>query len=359
MRVAVRVDAGPLIGGGHAMRCLTLADALVGHGAETIFVTAAITEALAQHIAGSGHELVQIPASVELEREGQDWHEKPLSADGLAADVESTQAAVGNTDWLIADHYLLDERWHSAARAFAERILVIDDLANRQYDCDLLLDQTYGRSAADYRALVPEHGRILTGATYALLRPEFARERPAALERRRERGQVRRILVSLGTTDPNGITAAIVEQVAEAAPGCAVDVVLGPDAPSLPRVRELAASVGTLTLHVDTDRMPELMREADLSVGAAGATSWERCCLGLPTLTLILAGNQELTAKLLQEARATKLVSIDSLHHTVRAWIHDDDQRHTTAERAASICDGKGTERVLRTMIDEEEADDR
>jgi UDP-2,4-diacetamido-2,4,6-trideoxy-beta-L-altropyranose hydrolase len=356
VRVAVRVDAGPLIGGGHAMRCLTLADALAARGAKATFVTAAMPDVLAERIAAE-HKLVRIPASAELGREGEDWHQMPLSEEAQTADVRATVAAAGKSNWLIVDHYLLDARWHSAARRFAERILVIDDLANREYDCDLLLDQTHGRSAADYLPLVPANSTVLAGAIYALLRSEFARERSAALTRRRDVGPVRRILVSLGTTDPEGITAKAVGEVLAAAPGRAIDVVLGPDAASVTRIREVVAENAGVTVHVGTARMAQLMRDADIAIGAAGATSWERCCLGLPAIVVVLADNQRIIGNALAEAGAHILVDRSGgVADALSQLLSDADRRHRMSAAAFAIVDGFGTSRVVRAMTGEKTA---
>ena len=170
MRVAFRVDAGPLIGGGHAMRCLTLADALATEGAETVFVTSGISEPIAERIAASGHPLVQIPPSAGAQRSGPGWHEPVLEAPDQEADARATGEAVGSADWMVVDHYLLDACWHSAARGFAGRIAVIDDLANRPCDCELLVDQNAGRAAGDYEPWVPAEARVLAGPHFALLR---------------------------------------------------------------------------------------------------------------------------------------------------------------------------------------------
>src|SRR5262249_28167976 len=160
-------------------------------------------------------------------------------------------------------------------RLFAEKLLVIDDLANRKYDCDCLLDQTFGRTSADYDGLVQPGAKVLAGSLYALLRPEFVRERPAALERRRQPSPVRQLLVSMGTTDPGSQTSVILKQGLEAVPNCAVDLVLGAQAASYEAIQEIGARNANITVHVDTHQMARLMRDCDLAIGAAGTTSWE------------------------------------------------------------------------------------
>jgi UDP-2,4-diacetamido-2,4,6-trideoxy-beta-L-altropyranose hydrolase len=352
-RIAFRCDASDQIGGGHVMRCLTLANALSDAGAKVIFVAAETPDVLASRIEDAGHQLVRIAAAPELERPGGKWEEPPLSEDAQLADAGATGAIVGQADWIVVDHYLLDSSWHSAARKFAERILVIDDLANRSYDCDILLDQTLGRAPEDYRDLTPSYAKILAGPTYALLRPEFARERPAALERRKSAGPAHRILVSMGTMDPEGITARIVREVLAVAPECAIDVVLGPQAASLTYVRDIAASHPNVALHVNTNRMAELMRDADLAIGAAGTTSWERCCLGLPSIALVLAENQSLIADSLAGAGAHIAVTVgsaQSLTERARSLLASSENRTRMAESAAGVTDGLGLKRVRAVM---------
>ena len=353
MRVAVRVDAGPLIGGGHATRCLALADALAERGAEVTFVSAAMPDAIASRIAASGHKLVCFPAPADMNRTGHDWHEPPFNSSAQAADVEATRAAAGKVDWLIVDHYLLDARWHSAARGFAKGLLVIDDLANRPYDCDLLVDETGGRSPADYDSLVPEAANILAGANYALLRPEFARERPVALERRREPSRAARILISFGTTDPGAISAAAVDQVLKAAPNCAIEVVVSEKAESLPQLQEMASRRSDITIHVNSNRMAELMRDADLAIGAAGTTSWERCCLGLPAVALVLAENQRRNADALERSgAAVKLERADQIGPAVASLITDPECLHRMSAAAFRLTDGLGASRVAEAMVE-------
>lgn len=353
MRVAVRVDAGPVIGGGHAMRCLTVADELAQRGAEITFVSSEMPDWIASRIAAFGYKLARLAPPVEASRQGSDWHEPPLDSAMQAMDAGATGALAGMVDWLLVDHYLLDDEWHSAARAFAKRILVIDDLANRRCDCDLLVDETEGRSPRDYAELVPERTTVLAGAKYALLRPEFPADRPAALERRTYERAVERILISLGLTDPGSISASAAQQVLAAVPDCAIDVVVSEEAKSLPSLERLASKDPRLTIHVNTDRMAELMRNADLAIGAAGTTSWERCCLGLPTIALALAENQRSNLEALVGASAA--IEVKHAHQIgaiVASVVVDTKRLIAMSEAAFNLTDGLGTVRVVDELVD-------
>jgi UDP-2,4-diacetamido-2,4,6-trideoxy-beta-L-altropyranose hydrolase len=353
VRVAFRVDANALMGGGHAMRCLALADALRACGAETIFLSAVLPEALAQRIARAGHRTLIIPPSAELDRKGPGWEASALSRAAQEDDATATANALGGcADWLVVDHYLLDRSWEQAARTNARRIMVLDDLANRPHDCDLLLDQSLGREAGEYRPLAGPSTKLLLGPLYALLRPEFARERPAALQRRRVPEPVKRILISLGATDVGGHTLPAACAAVAADSRTVVDVVIGGAAPSLTELEALARGEPRLHLHVDTGEMARLMRDADLAIGASGSTSWERCCLGLPAIAVVLADNQRLVAERLAESGAAEVASgMDALGGLLKSLIGDPARRLCMTAAAAALTEGLGVDRVLGEML--------
>lgn len=347
-RIAFRCDASAVFGGGHAMRCLTLADAMAAKGTKIIFVTAVMPSTMVQRITEAGHKIAYIEASPELDRCGANWEAQPLSHEAQAADVKATGDVIGHSDWVVVDHYLLDAQWHSAARAFAEQVLVIDDLANRSYDCDILLDQTFGRTEEEYRTLVPSKSKVLAGASFALLRPEFARERGASLERRRVGGPVRRVFISMGTADPDGVTVRILDAILADDPEYVVDVVLGPQAASLDEVNAIAAQNPKVCVHVNSTRMAELARDADVAIGAAGMSALERCCLGLPSVIMCLAANQHANATALEGSGAAFVATSPAEASQQFAKFSNDDRVRVSAVKSAmQITDGQGADRVL------------
>jgi UDP-2,4-diacetamido-2,4,6-trideoxy-beta-L-altropyranose hydrolase len=236
---------------------------------------------------------------------------------------------------------------------------VIDDLANRRHDCDLLIDQNLGREEHHYMGLLPPHARVLAGTRYAMLRPEFATARPHALERRRanwaEGLPVRRVLVSMGLTDVGGVTARIMPAVLKVTSGCLIDIVIGSSAPGLPWLRDLASAHAGIALHVDSTGMSSLMAAADLAIGAAGSTSWERCCLGLPTVMVVLAENQRQAAIELAAMGASAAIAgpdCDAdLQTAVKRLIASDDARFAMSQQSALVCDGEGVGRVAAAVL--------
>lgn len=240
------------------------------------------------------------------------------------------------------------------------RVLAWDDLADRPHACDLLLDQNLGRDPEAYAALVPEGTSVLAGPRYAVLRPEFAELRAAALASR-SGGPLRRIMVSLGGVDRPNATGAVLE-VLGSVPGLRdvqVDVILGSRAPAVEEVRSQAAAMPMqVEVAVDVDDMAQRMARADLAIGAVGGTTWECCALGLPSLLLTIAENQRAAAKRLDSYGASVLLG--AVHETtwprrLRAFLTAADlaeRLSLMAQRAATIFDGAGSERVVAAMHD-------
>ncbi len=352
-RVALRADAGPVVGSGHVMRGLTLAAALRQRGAEVCFVCADGPGHLGERIRNAGFGLQWVPAGL-------------AEADDAVATLAVLHRAFGQTgepacDLLLVDHYGLGIAWESMLRPAGRHLAAIDDLADRAHDVDLLLDQNLGRQARDYARLLPPHTRRLIGPGHALLRPEFAAARPASLARRASVPHWRHLLISLGGADPQQATVQVLRALAGAAlPADArVTVVLGALAATREAVAALLPTLPCRTqLLVDVADMASLLANADLAIGAAGGSAWERCCLGLPSALLVLADNQRPgTQALVAAGAALALGEVSDLPITLPQALRQlaEPGRLPALSRAASaITDGQGAARVadaLRALI--------
>ena len=297
---------------------------------------------------------------------------QPLPSDGAAAsdglvpigirDAEATRAALSGSpmDWIVVDHYGIDATWERTVRPVASRLLAVDDLPVRDHECDLLLDMTLDRRADEYRPLIPDGALLLAGARYALLRPEFSRLRRQALARRTLGGAVREVLLSFGGSDPADATSGVVEQVFQQLPAdCGLTVVSGADSPHLGSVRRVVEGMPErVRLLSGVTDMAERMQAADLAVGAGGVTSWERCCLGLPTLIITIAANQQQVADALHRRGAAHFCGTrgevalhpNRLTEPLRRLLDDPAARATMAQRAAAVTDGRGAARVAEAM---------
>ena len=368
MKVFFRTDASLEIGTGHVMRCLTLAEALRDQGAICCFVCRNLTGNLIELIRIHGFEVVILP---ELDFSQANLIQKRITnekvlnhADWLGsdwqADAKQTKSALLGTvaDWLIVDHYSLDVRWETVLKSHTKKIMVIDDLADRSHDCDLLLDQNLGRTLQDYMDLAPPNCKFLIGPRYALLRPEFSKMREYSLDRRVS-PQLKNLLITMGGVDKDNATG----QVLSALGGCflpadcQITVVMGLHSPWLTHVRKQAGLMPWRTeVMVNIRNMAMIMADSDLAIGAAGSTSWERCCLGLPTLLLILADNQIEGAKALDNFGSCLL-----LGHTRDIAIHfsrilqsvrHKDKLLNMQNACKDVTDGNGTSYVIRHIVE-------
>ena len=327
-RILFVVDAGPAVGGGHVMRSLTLAQALAAQGCTCVFVGP--------------------PAVAEL-LEAFAPETPRIAAEDLAA------AAVREAfDAIVFDHYGLGEPDHRAM-AQGRPVLVIDDLADRPLGADIVLDSGPARKAADYLGLTGEATRLLLGPLYAPVRPEFAALREPALAWRGE--PVLRVLISMGLTDVGGVTARIVDLLRPRIHDIGLDVVLGGQSPSLPGLTKIARRDPRLMLHVDTPHMARLTAEADIGIGAAGSTTWERCVLGLPTLMVVLADNQRAAAEAMAEREAALVADIAAadfeaaFDRSLMRLLRDAELRRRLAANSAAVCDGLGAGRVAEAFL--------
>ena len=339
MRLVIRADGGPQIGGGHIMRCLTLAGAAARRGHDVQFVVG--EGPMAQRVRDAGFAVEELPAQAhtpEAQPPHAGWLGAPWQAD---ADFTAQVVAEAEADWLIWDHYGLDARWVVRVRAARAglRVLVLDDLDDRDLGSDLVLDP----ARIDAEPRVHPVPAALDGPQFALLRPEFAALRPAALARRG--GPIRRVLILPGMMDAAGLAPAALR--ALDGTGLQAEVVMGSASQSAAQVQAMVAGRDDWTLTLDATDIAQRMLDADLCIGAGGGTAWERCCMGLPTVVVAVADNQEFGISVLAKAGAVIPAKQDTLREGVeqaRAALP------ALSTHAASLCDGRGAARVLDAL---------
>jgi UDP-2,4-diacetamido-2,4,6-trideoxy-beta-L-altropyranose hydrolase len=317
------------------MRCLTLAEELRGRGCNIAFVVSSGTSQAVPALGRSGFAIAEAQA--------KDWHPAFL---GLVP--------AGPVDAIIVDDYSVDIETERAMRALTRCIGVIDDFRTRAHDCDVLLNQTFGLTAADCAPVLPATAKVLAGSRYALLRREFAEARAAALTRSKEATSDRRIVVSMGLTDLGSLSWPISAAMAERVPDCKIDLILGSENHSLPSAQELAERWPAIAVHVDPRPIANLLVEADVAIGAAGSSTWERCCLALPTVMVVLADNQrQIAANVASAGAAVITESRDPAEIAALAGelLADALRRQSMAQAAAAICDGLGATRVADVIM--------
>lgn len=361
MRIFFRADAALQIGTGHVMRCLTLADALRDREAQCCFICREHPGNLIDLIHQRGYDVHALPYDENWEAQDERSAQAAWLGADWQMDIEQTKVGADDTeiDWLIVDHYALDRRWESSMRSHCRRLMVIDDLADRPHDCDLLLDQNLGRSEPDYAGLLIPDTTTLVGPQYALLRPEFAVLRPQSLARRATNPQLKNLLITMGGVDTDNATGQVLDtlKVCTLPHDLRITVVLGPHAPWLADVEALAAKMPRPTqVLVGVSNMAELLAESDLAIGAAGGTALERCCLGLPSFVLVLAENQLAGAIALQNEGA--VISLETCGELAEYFGPSYSVQFAQkalkqlSNTASTVTDGKGCARVVDHMME-------
>ena len=352
MRVVIRVDASLQIGSGHVMRCLTLAQTLKNNRFEVVFICRKLHGHLIEKIAREGFHVHELSAhnkknNIDSKLDHSHWLEVTQKND---ADDCITILNNEEFDWLIVDHYALDHEWQNCLKPHYKRLMVIDDLADRNHQCDILLDQTYGRIEKDYLNRIPMNGQLLLGSKYALLRPEFSDFRISSLKRRTN-STLNNLLINMGGIDIENVTEEILDHLKASNLGkeLNITIVMGIHSPHLESIKIKASELSQNTkLLVDVQNMAEIMADADIAIGASGSTTWERCCLGLPSIQIAISKNQKHLAQMLADKNVIRLVKeikeIINLLESAPTWMNN------TGSLAAEICDGAGSNRVFNKM---------
>jgi UDP-2,4-diacetamido-2,4,6-trideoxy-beta-L-altropyranose hydrolase len=355
MNVFFRVDSATHMGSGHLMRCLTLAEALRDQDVQVSFVCRELSGNLIALLRTKKIPVLVLPApTINLVKPTSDY----VTWLGMsqAEDAAQTILALGDIrpDWLIVDHYGLDVVWEKTLRSNCGRLMVIDDMANRLHDCDVLLDQNYSiDSDQRYKALVPKSCHVLLGPSYALLRKEFQILRQQQADRCKT---LKQLLIFFTAGDDQGETLKAMQGIALFGKAEQVDVVIGKVNPDMHAIKVMCVAKNW-RYHCQVDYMPRLIAKADLVIGAGGSSNWERCALGTPALVVILAENQATVAQALDSAGVVINLGFNAKMQATdyaTALNSITPQRLASlSEQASRLVDAKGVQRVIEILVSE------
>jgi len=355
MKIAFRADASPRMASGHFMRCFALAGELKKSGVKIRFISQNLPLHLRKMLDQQGFECESISISDTTEEINNLDHSSRLEI-SQAEDARMTIRALADEeswDWIVVDHYSLDKKWEEMVRVCAKKILVIDDLADREHYCDVLLDQNYNPNLEfRYMSKVPKNCQLLLGPQYALLRDEF---RVFHINARPHAGKVGRVLVFFGGVDIDNFTSLAIQALASIKKNLIVDVVLGQQHPHKKDIKKSCIKYG-FNLHIQTENMANLMRMADIAIGAGGSASWERCCLGLPAVLVAIAQNQVEIARSLDAIGGCLYlgekngVNLLNIKNAISGLLENPNQLMSISNIAFNLVDGMGTSRVVKKL---------
>lgn len=348
MRVVFRVDASQHIGSGHVMRCLVLAEALRDNGYSVLFATRAQVADLNDFISSKGFSVIDL-------MQPSYWQTPTSSADYAAwlqvSEIEDSQDfiyKVENADLVIVDHYGINIKWHKQVKQHLScTLMVIDDLV-REHEADIVLDQTLNRDALEYTKF--RDCLALTGTDYALLKPGFRSSRETLFHKGEPNKHT--ILISMGGVDlPNASLSALVA-LQHLEEKILTTVLLSKRSPNYEVVKTFVNTNSDWVNHVDfVDNMPEFMTKYSIMVGAPGSTSWERACLGIPSIIVPIADNQQTIAQQLESANAVKVVELENIKSDLVASLKEIlSQWQNYRAHNFALCDGLGCDRALKQL---------
>ena len=324
-----RLDADSQIGTGHLMRCLAIADTLSAQGGRCGFLCKPLSSALLGLL--SSHVYLSITDDTEA----------------------LSRLSELKPQWLIVDHYGLDIRFEQAAATQVAQILVLDDLADRHHQATLLLDQGPLRQETEYRPLINADCRLLLGPDYALLRPIYRQLR------KNHCNEFRRGLIGFGGADPAHACLQTLHTLidAELIHHYQWTLLAGAANPDYTQLHTLITQQQLpVTLLQHSDEVAQLLATHDFAIGAAGGMTWERCCIGIPTLSIPIADNQQFNDAVIAHYQLGERLSLRELAAPARLHAALDalqQEADTYRQRGQALLDGLGLERIatlLRTI---------
>lgn len=367
MNVTFRCDSSINIGIGHVMRCITLANALRIQGVRCSFICR-IHE-------GSIISLIKKHGFIVYELTSNSTSHRPYSTSGHLSWLGISQKQDAKEcifilnqikpDWLIIDHYALDATWEKTLRPYCKKIMVLDDLADRVHDCDLLLDQSIGRQKSDYRHYLPLKTKLLLAPKYLLIRTPFL---DAALKSKesRPRSTIQNIFISMGGMDNHNYISQILLALVDLHKELSINVniIISSLAPHINEIYSLQKKLPFhINIHDDCDAvdMANFMLKADIAISASGFTSYELVCMHVPTLLIPLSDIQYKVAKELVKFTPVHILDFKTknIENEIRRKVFNivkltefyKDIRNQSHE--GFYIDGKGLQRVIQYLMDD------
>lgn len=354
MKLLFRCDASIKTGTGHLMRCLTVANVAKTIGWESCFVIRDPSVNIVDQLSASGHQVYKLKTINRIQRktlngtQHGDW--LPVSQ---SKDAQETIHLIKkfSPNWVIIDHYALDSVWHSLVKKSGTNILVIDDLGDRDLMCDLLLDHNLGVRPEKYNGRVPSNCKLLLGPNFGLIRSEFKEWRDSSIRDRFYR-KMKHVLITMGGVDADNNSLRVLKEIAQSkyAKDYTFTVAVGALCPHVNSLNEFIEST-SLKIRVLSNirNMAELMSKSDLCIGAAGVSALERCCVGLPTISLAIADNQIEVVNQLVKNECSIASSVDSIMTDFENILVKGEKKKLKqlSLKSLSVIDGNGAWRLL------------
>lgn len=304
--VIIRVDSAEHIGTGHVMRCLALARLFRRRGVSVYFLTKPHKGHCLGEIKKGDFPVVELPLSCSAAYTGNwcphaSWLGGTEQEDAAISLSKIHSLPLEANIVVVVDHFSLTNRWHQIIKkGVGAKIVVIDGLADRALQCDVLIDPNLVLDIEHkWAGKLADDTSLLVGPEYFPLRDEFNKTKLVGRNR-----SLRRILICFGGMDKDNATLfacrALSRWIALLSYAIEVDVVIGQNHPNKMVITGFCSENG-FSLHIQAKNVSLLMANADLAIGGGGTMSWERCKMALPSLIVTIAQNQVAQAVALED----------------------------------------------------------
>lgn len=338
-----RVDANTEIGYGHLMRCIAMAQELRLLKIEVSFLVSKPSENIKKRLKDEGLACIPVkavPGSIE-------------DAGEIVKYANSVKAS-----WIGVDGYQFNEKYQKFLKNKKFSLFFIDDYGHcGHYFADMVLNQNIS-AAENYYKSREDYTELLLGTDYVLLRKEF---RAYGNFKRKISGKAKKILITIGGSDPYNITLKALEGVRKTGlKNLEVKIVAGGANPNVTEIENFACKSGLgLKVEVlkDVRDMSEIMAWADIAVSGGGSTCWELALLGLPMLVTAWADNQKpIAAALGKKDIAVNLgwhekIAAGDIAKELKKLILSSELRKKMSENGQKTIDGMSTRRVVDTLL--------
>lgn len=334
------------MGTGHVMRSLVLAHKLAEQGNEVAFICADLNENISSHVTSEGIKLFNLGYKPD----------NPLIAT-WQPDLEETIEIFKKEqpDMVLVDNYFLGYEWENGIRPYVKKIMVTDDYLNRKHDCDIFLNQNFPASErGELDKFLPQNCIQILGPEYAILRSEFleAKRKELPLE------SFNNILISFGGTDNFNLSEKILDFFIgnKKYSNAKINCVVGWQNHNKEKIKQLCDANNNFYYHCQINYMARLMEDADLCIGAGGSSSWERLYMGVPSIIVSLAENQDGICNWLHSRKLSYFMgqaenfSYKALNDAMEKIISDESWKIAIITLGKNTVDGNGANRIVQAI---------
>lgn len=330
--ILIRTDGSHVMGTGHVMRTLAIAEELIAHGHQVTYCCSTLLEQLKTKISKADCNLQMIGSQIS-------------SQSDLNETIDTCRKK--NIDCVILDGYGFDEIYLSKLRAIVKLVFIDDELKLKTIDADVIINTSPFATDLDYLK-ISHSSQLLLGPKYAFIRNEFKHSAISV-----SKGGIRdHILVTFGGTDPLELTVTVMGRLIELFDETIIfDVVINDG-----KKHSFPANVN---IHQNCNYMATLMKKAGLSLSAGGSTLGELALMQVPTVLVVVADNQEKYAKWAEKNGCNLVIdarqidneeAVNIIAVELEKLFNDSDKKQKLINNNTKIVDAFGPERLVNCI---------